>query len=50
MFRLFNEAGFKAGIAGLRHANPEVCLQTLEEWLQSEGWHKRAKRVRAPKE
>lgn len=50
MFRWFNEAGFKADIAGLRRAYPEVHLHTLEEWLRDEGWHKRAKRVRAPKE
>jgi uncharacterized protein YbjT (DUF2867 family) len=50
MFRWFNEAGFKADIPALRRAYPEVRLQTLEEWLRNEGWHKRAKRVRAPKE
>ncbi len=50
MFRWFNEAGFKADIPGLRRAYPEVHLQTLEEWLRSEGWHKRAKHMRAPKE
>jgi uncharacterized protein YbjT (DUF2867 family) len=50
MFRWFNEAGFKANISGLRRAYPEVHLQTLEEWLRNEGWHKRAKHVRAPKE
>src|SRR5713101_2625543 len=50
MFRWFNEAGFKADIPGLRRAYPEVRLQTLEEWLRNEGWQKRAKRVRAPKE
>ena len=50
MFRWFNEAGFKADIPGLRRAYPEVRLQTLEEWLRNEGWHKRAKQVRAPKE
>jgi uncharacterized protein YbjT (DUF2867 family) len=49
MFRWFNEAGFQANIPELRHRYPEVCLQTLEEWLRSEGWHKRAKRVRPPK-
>ena len=49
MFRWFNEAGFKADIPGLRRAYPEVHLHTLEEWLRIEGWHKRAKRVRAPK-
>ena len=49
MFRWFNEAGFKANIAELRRCYPEVHLQTLEEWLRNEGWHKRARRVRAPK-
>lgn len=50
MFRWFNDAGFKADIAGLRRRYPEVRLQTLEEWLRNEGWHKRARRVRAPKQ
>jgi uncharacterized protein YbjT (DUF2867 family) len=50
MFRWFNEAGFKADIPALRSRYPEVHLHTLEEWLRAEGWHKRAKRVRAPKE
>lgn len=50
MFRWFNEAGYKADIPGLRRAYPEVHLHTLEEWLRGEGWHKRAKHVRAPKE
>ena len=50
MFRWFNEAGYKADIPSLRRAYPEVHLHTLEEWLRNEGWHKRAKRVRAPKE
>lgn len=50
MFRWFNEAGYKADVAGLRRAYPELQLHTLEEWLRSEGWHKRAKHVRAPKE
>lgn len=49
MFRWFNEAGYKADIPGLRRAYPEVRLQTLEEWLRNEGWHKRARHVRAPK-
>jgi uncharacterized protein YbjT (DUF2867 family) len=49
MFRWFNEAGFKADIAVLRRRFPEVHLQTLEEWLRNEGWHKRARRVRAPR-
>jgi hypothetical protein len=50
MFRWFNEAGFKADIPGLRRTYPEVRLQTLEEWLRNEGWHKRAKQMRAPKD
>jgi uncharacterized protein YbjT (DUF2867 family) len=50
MFRWFNEAGFKADIAGLRQNYPDVRLQTLEEWLRNEGWHKRVRRVRAPKQ
>lgn len=49
MFRWFNEAGFKADIQGLRKAYPQVPLHTLEEWLREEGWHKRARHVRAPK-
>ena len=49
MFRWFNESGFKADIAGLRRKYPEVHLQTLEEWLRNEGWHKRARRVQPPK-
>lgn len=49
MFRWFNEAGYRADIPGLRQTYPQVHLHTLEEWLRSEGWHKRAKRVRAPK-
>jgi len=50
MFRWFNESGFKADIPGLRRAYPEVHLHTLEEWLREEGWHKRARHMRAPKE
>jgi len=50
MFRWFNESGFKADIQGLRRTYPEVHLHTLEEWLRNEGWHKRARHVRAPKE
>src|SRR5262249_11541815 len=45
MFRWFNESGFKADIDGLRRRYPEVHLQTLEEWLRNEGWHKRARHV-----
>src|SRR5262245_23131641 len=49
MFRWFNESGFKADIAFLRRRYPEVRPQTLEEWLGSEGWHKRARHVRPPR-
>ncbi len=49
MFRWFNQAGFNANIPELRRKYPEVPLQTLEEWLRTEGWHKRARRVRPPK-
>ena len=48
MFRWFNAEGFRADIGELRRRYPEVRLQTLEEWLRAEGWHKRARRVRAP--
>ncbi|HET8924738.1 MAG TPA: NmrA/HSCARG family protein [Candidatus Acidoferrum sp.] len=50
MFHWFNEAGFKADIAGLRRQYPEVHLHTLEEWLREEGWNRRALRMRAPKQ
>lgn len=50
MFRWFNEEGFQADIPALRKRYPEVRLYTLEEWLRAEGWHKRAKHMRAPKE
>ena len=49
MFRWFNEAGYQADIPALRQAYPEIHLHTLEEWLRMEGWHKHARRVRAPK-
>jgi uncharacterized protein YbjT (DUF2867 family) len=49
MFRWFNQAGFQADIPELRRRFPEVHLHSLEEWLRSEGWHKRARRVRAPR-
>lgn len=49
MFRWFNDAGFKANIGELRKRYPEVQLQTLEQWLLNEGWHKRARKVVAPK-
>ena len=50
MFRWFNEAGFKADIAGLRSTYPEIHLQTLEEWLRNEGWHRRARHVVPPRD
>ena len=49
MFRWCNESGFQADIAALRTGYPEIHLHTLEEWLRAEGWHKRARHVRAPK-
>jgi uncharacterized protein YbjT (DUF2867 family) len=49
MFRWFNAVGFKANIPELRRRYPEIHLHTLEEWLRAEGWHKRARHVRAPK-
>ena len=49
MFRWFNSEGFKANIPELRRKYPDVHLHTLEEWLRSEGWHKRARHVVAPK-
>jgi uncharacterized protein YbjT (DUF2867 family) len=50
MFHWFNQAGYKADIAGLRRRYPEIHLHTLEEWLREDGWDKRALRFRAPKE
>jgi len=50
MFRWFNDAGFKGDIPSLKKKYPEVRLLNLEEWLISEGWHKRARRVTPPKE
>jgi len=50
MFRWFNDAGFQAYIPELRRRYPEVRLRSLEEWLRDEGWHKRARRIRPPKE
>ena len=49
MFRWFNSAGFKADIDGLQRRFPEVRLRSLEKWLRDEGWHKRARHVRAPR-
>jgi len=48
MFRWFNAEGFKADIGRLRRDYPEIHLQSLEEWLRSEGWHKRARHLRPP--
>ena len=50
MFRWFNDAGFQADIVALRKLYPEVQLQTLEEWLYNEGWHKRVRRITAPQD
>lgn len=50
MFRWFNDSGFQANIGGLRERYPEVQLKTLEQWLYSEGWHKRARRFTPPPE
>lgn len=49
MFRWFNESGFQANIPELRRKYPEVPLQTLEQWLRNEGWHKRARHLQPPK-
>ncbi|PWT89636.1 MAG: NmrA/HSCARG family protein [Acidobacteria bacterium] len=49
MFRWFNSSGFQANIAELRRRYPEIHLQTLEEWLRKEGWHKRARHLEPPK-
>jgi nucleoside-diphosphate-sugar epimerase len=49
MFRWFNTAGFNADIEGLRRRFLEIHLRSLEEWLRDEGWHKRARHVRAPR-
>jgi uncharacterized protein YbjT (DUF2867 family) len=50
MFRWFNEAGFQADIPSLKRRFPEIHLLSLEEWLREEGWHKRARKVKPPKE
>jgi hypothetical protein len=50
MFRRFNDAGFKADIPALKKRFPQVRLLSLEEWLRKEGWHKRARVVKPPKE
>jgi uncharacterized protein YbjT (DUF2867 family) len=49
MFRWFNAEGFKADIPELQRRYPEVHLHSLEEWLRKEGWHKRVRRLSAPK-
>lgn len=48
MFHWFNDAGFQASIGKLRKRYPEVQLQTLEQWLYNEGWHKRVRRITPP--
>ena len=50
MFRWFNDSGFRADIPALKKRFPEVRLLSLEEWLRAEGWHKRARKVKPPKE
>ncbi len=50
MFHWFNTAGFNANIPELRKRYPEVQLQTLEQWLYREGWHKRARRLAPPQQ
>jgi uncharacterized protein YbjT (DUF2867 family) len=50
MFRWLNQEGFRADVKELRRCYPEVYLQTLEEWLRNEGWHKRVRRVRPPRQ
>jgi uncharacterized protein YbjT (DUF2867 family) len=50
MFHWFNDAGFQADIGALRQRYPEVRLQTLEQWLYNEGWHKRVRRIVPPQD
>jgi len=50
MFHWFNDAGFQADIGSLRQRYPEVRLQTLEQWLYNEGWHKRVRRIVPPQD
>jgi len=50
MFQWFNDSGFKADIPALKRNYPEVHLLNLEEWLVQEGWHKRARKVKPPKD
>jgi uncharacterized protein YbjT (DUF2867 family) len=49
MLRWFNAKEFNANIPELRRKYPEVKLQTLEEWLRAEGWHKRARHLVPPR-
>ena len=49
MCRWFNADGFKANIPELRRKYPDIRLQTLEEWLRAEGWHKCSRHVLPPK-
>jgi uncharacterized protein YbjT (DUF2867 family) len=50
MFDWFNKAGFQADIPDLRRRYPDVHLQSLEEWLRREGWHKRARHMVPPRD
>ena len=50
MFRWFNESGFRADIPALKKQFPEVRLLSLEEWLRTEGWHKRARKMTPPRD
>ena len=50
MFHWFNNAGFQTDIGALRQRYPEVRLQTLEQWLYNEGWHKRVRRIVPPQD
>ena len=50
MFRWFNESAFHADIPSLKRRFPEIRLLNLEEWLREEGWQKRARHVKPPKE
>jgi uncharacterized protein YbjT (DUF2867 family) len=48
MFSWFNDTGFQANIGALRKQYPALRLQTLEQWLYNEGWHKRVRHIVAP--
>jgi uncharacterized protein YbjT (DUF2867 family) len=50
MFRWFNEAGFQADIPALKRRFPKVRLLSLEEWLREEGWQKRARILKPPRD